>query len=111
MQEVTRASRVALWFVKRDVNADSSCEMHPGLSFLARNHFHVRKVFKTGGLSLFYRGRANLKTKIQARNPSAALAEGKQTCGLASEQADECEYFIKTIIHLFGSAPPVLRVP
>lgn len=102
---------VVLRFGLLDVNADSSSEMCPGLSFLARNHFRVRKVFKTGGLSLFYRGRANLKTKPRARNPSAALAEGKRTCGLASEQADECEYFIKTIIHLSGSASPVLRVP
>lgn len=59
-------------------------------------------------MSLFYRGRTNLKTKVQAKPPLAVLTEGKQICGLDLEQADECEYFIKTIIHLWGSTPPVV---
>jgi len=50
-------------------------------------------------MSLFYRGRANLKPAVWTQSPSAAVAEGKQACGLDSEQAAECDYSTETLIH------------
>lgn len=56
-------------------------------------------------VSLFDRGRAHLTPQMWAQAPSAILAEGKQACGLDSEQADERGYFITTIMCLLGSGP------
>lgn len=49
--------------------------MYPALAFFAGNRFHVRKHLREGGVSLFYRDRADLIPKIQAQTPSAGTGE------------------------------------